>query len=110
MEKKDIIRQIYETLPKLNCGYCGFKSCGQFAKAVAERKASPFACRQNPWVGYRISQIMGIKVPAFGYEFQPAFVPGLQVASSKTLREEIRGLSQTVDDILDRVGKLKARR
>jgi len=28
---KEKIRKIYEILPKLNCGFCGFGSCGQFA-------------------------------------------------------------------------------
>ena len=45
---KEKIREIYEGLPKLDCGFCEFGSCGQFARAVAERRASPFGCRQNP--------------------------------------------------------------
>ena len=49
---KEKIREIYEVLPKLNCGFCGFGSCGQFARAVAEGRASPFGCRQNPWCVY----------------------------------------------------------
>ena len=39
---KDEIKRIYEMLPQLNCGSCGFEGCGQFAKAVAEGRASPF--------------------------------------------------------------------
>ena len=63
---KDKIRQIYAALPKLNCGLCGYDNCGQFALAVAEEKASPFGCRQNPWVGYNISETIGLRLPVFG--------------------------------------------
>jgi len=101
------IRNIYEALPKLNCGLCGYGNCGQFAKAVAEGRASPFGCQQNPWSGYRISQIIGVKVPAYSYQFQPASVPKARVSPwPKALRGELRGLSQTVDDILVRIEKL----
>jgi len=108
---KEKIREIHETLPKLNCGFCGFGSCGQFARAVAEGKASPFGCRQNPWSGYRISEIMGVKVPAYSYGYQPASVsrPGVS-SSAKALRKEIQGLSQSVDDMLARIEKLKTRK
>jgi len=101
------IRNIYEALPKLNCGLCGYGNCGQFAKAVAEGRASTFGCQQNPWSGYRISQIIGVKVPAYSYQFQPASVPKARVSPwPKALRGELRGLSQTVDDILVRIEKL----
>ena len=100
---KEKIREIYEVLPKLNCGFCGFGSCGQFARAVAEGRASPFGCRQNPWSGYRISEVVGMKVPAYRYGYQPASVPRLGVSPSpQVLREEVRGLTQTVDDVLAR--------
>ena len=108
---KEKIREIYEVLPKLNCGFCGFGSCGQFARAVAEGRASPFGCRQNPWSGYKISEIIGAQVPAYSYGYQPAFVsrPGVS-PSDKALKEEVQGLSQSVDDMLARIEKLKARR
>jgi Na+-translocating ferredoxin:NAD+ oxidoreductase RNF subunit RnfB len=44
---KDKIKEIYETLPQLNCSLCGFEGCGQFAKAVAEGRASPFGCLES---------------------------------------------------------------
>ena len=108
---KEKIGAIYEALPKLNCGFCGFGSCGQFARAVAEGKASPFGCRQNPWSGYRISEIIGARVPAYSYGYQPASVsrPGVS-SSAKALRKEIQGLSQSVDDMLARIENLKARK
>ena len=110
---KEKIKEIYELLPKLNCGFCGFGSCGQFARAVAEGRASPFGCRQNPWSGYKISEIIGVKVPAYAYGFQPAFVSNLGVSSStrnlNALREEVKGLSQGVEEILAKIENLKAR-
>jgi len=75
-DKKKAIRKIYEALPKLNCGLCGYGNCGQFARAVAEGRASPFGCQQNPWVGYKISEIIGVKAPEIGYRYefyQPVF-------------------------------------
>jgi Na+-translocating ferredoxin:NAD+ oxidoreductase RNF subunit RnfB len=109
---KKEIREIYEALPKLNCGFCGYGNCGQFARAVAEGRASPFGCRENPWSGYKISEIVGMKVPAQSfYGFQPAFASGLGITSSpEALAEEVRGLSRRVDDILARIQELKARR
>jgi len=48
---KDKIKKIYELLPHINCGLCGYDNCGQFAKAVSEGRASPFGCRQDPGAG-----------------------------------------------------------
>jgi len=78
---------------------------------VTEKKTSPFGCRQNPWSGYRLSEIIGVKAPAYNYGFQPAFYskPG-GAPSPKVLREEIRGLFQKVDDIVARIEDLKARK
>jgi Na+-translocating ferredoxin:NAD+ oxidoreductase RNF subunit RnfB len=108
---KEKIREIFEVLPKMNCGFCGFGSCGQFARAVAERRASPFGCKQNPWSGYRISEIIGAEVPAHGYGSQPAPFSHRESTPSpdtlKALREEIKGLSQAVDDTLARIDRLK---
>jgi hypothetical protein len=104
---RERIRNIYEALPKLNCGLCEYGNCGQFARAVAERRTSPFGCQQNPWSGYRISRIIGVRLPAYSYQFEPAFVPKAGLPPwPKALREELRGLSETADDILVRIEKL----
>ena len=98
-------------MPKLNCGLCGYGNCGQFARAVVEGKASPFACQQNPWAGYRISEIIGVKSPASGYRYESHQTLLAQrevsLASPASLREEVEGLSQRVDDILARIEKLR---
>lgn len=107
---KEKIGNIYEILPKLNCGFCGFGSCGQFARAVAEGKASPFGCQQNPWVGYKISEIIGTKVPAFGYRYGFSRLLSAQRAGSPpspaSLRKEVGALSQKVADILAKIENL----
>ena len=108
---KEKIRKIYEALPRMNCGLCGFESCGKFARAVAEGNASPFGCRQNPWAGYTVSEIVGLKVPTYRYRSQSASFPEPGIgASPEALGQEIWRLSKHVDDILVRIEKLKARR
>ena len=110
---KDKIRQIYVALPKLNCGLCGYDNCGQFAAAVAEEKASPFGCRQNPWAGYNISEIIGPRVPVFGYQqrfYQPFFAPRSEpIPSLESLRKEVGRLSRRIGDILNRIENLGRR-
>ena len=114
VSNKEKIREIYQVLPKLNCGLCGYGNCGQFARAVAEGKASPFGCRQNPSAGYKISEIIGAKAAAYTYRAQSAATlrtkPNSPVITLKTLREEVEGLSQSVDDVLARIENLKAKR
>jgi len=94
------IKRIYQSLPQRDCGFCGFDSCGKFARAVAEGRASPFGCKQNPLVGYIINEILGDGVPAHRHRLQPASLEGLG--------QEVRKLSQDVADILVRIERLKA--
>jgi len=111
---KDNIRKIYELLPHINCGLCGYGNCGQFAKAVAEGNASPFGCRQNPWVGYKISEITGVRVPAFGYQqrsYQHFIGPRLGPPPSlELLQKEVVELSKRIEGILNRIDKLGKRK
>jgi Na+-translocating ferredoxin:NAD+ oxidoreductase RNF subunit RnfB len=94
---KQKIKEIYQALPQRDCGFCGFDGCGQFARAVAEGRASPFGCKQNPMSGYVINEILGEKI------HKP-----IEAASLKGLRQEIGKLSESVADILVRIEKLKA--
>jgi len=111
---KDIIRQIYELLPHINCGLCGYGNCGKFAKAVAEGNASPFGCRQNPWVGYNISEIIGVKVPVFGYQqrsYQHFIGPRLwSISSLELLKKEVEESSKRIEGILNRIDTLGKRK
>ena len=103
---REKIKRIYETLPKMNCGLCGFESCAKFARAVAEGKASPFGCRQDPGAGYAIGRIVGANIPG---ELASVPRPGFS-SSRKALGQDIQRLSDKVDDILVRIERLKARK
>jgi len=111
---KDNIKKIYELLPHINCGLCGYGNCGQFAKAVSEGSASPFGCRQNPWAGYNISEIIGLRVPVFGYQqrfYQPIFTPRSgALPSLESLKNEVGGLSKRIEGILNRIENLGKRK
>jgi Na+-translocating ferredoxin:NAD+ oxidoreductase RNF subunit RnfB len=67
VDKKDIkekTKKIYEALPKLDDQRCGYKSCGQFARAVAEGKAPCYGCVSGgPEVAAKVCEIMGARVP-----------------------------------------------
>jgi Na+-translocating ferredoxin:NAD+ oxidoreductase RNF subunit RnfB len=110
---KEKIREIYEVLPKFDCGLCGFGNCGQFARAVTEGRASPFGCRQDSWVGYRISQIIGAGTETLRYHHKPYRQPVLartaDSRSSESLRQEVEGLCRRADDILARIEQARQR-
>jgi len=76
-DKKEKIRKIYDVLPKLDDQKCGYKSCGEFARAVAEGKAPCYGCVSGgPEVATKVCEIMGAKVPQQGIaQFSPR--PGL---------------------------------
>jgi Na+-translocating ferredoxin:NAD+ oxidoreductase RNF subunit RnfB len=44
MENKGRIWQIYQALPKLDCGRCRYESCGKYARALAEGRAPADLC------------------------------------------------------------------
>ncbi|MBW1717788.1 MAG: hypothetical protein JRJ77_18600 [Deltaproteobacteria bacterium] len=85
VDKKDIkekTRKIYEVLPKLDDQRCGYKTCGEFARAVADGKAPCYGCVSGgPEVAAKVCEIMGTKIheqatPQFGPS--PGFYqPGL---------------------------------
>jgi len=110
---KEKVKQIYDVLPQLNCGFCGYGNCGQFAKAVAEGMASPFGCRQNPWIGYEISDIIGLTTPMTGYPnrfYQSSLTSSsTRSPSLELLGKEVRELSRRMDSILDRIDALMKR-
>ncbi|MCD6567344.1 MAG: hypothetical protein J7K94_01215 [Dehalococcoidia bacterium] len=85
VDKKDIkekIKKIYEVLPKLDDQQCGYKTCGEFARAVAEGKAPCHGCvRGGPEVAARVCEIMGAKVPEEAF---PQFGSGLGLSLAGT--------------------------
>ena len=76
VDKKDIkenTRKIYEVLPKLDDQRCGYRTCGEFARAVAEGKVPCYGCVSGgPEVAAKVCEIMGDKVPE---EATPQFSP-----------------------------------
>jgi hypothetical protein len=78
VDKKDIkekIKKIYAVLPKLDDQRCGYKSCGQFARAVAEGKAPCYGCVSGGReVAAKVCEIMGARIPQ---EAIPQFGPSL---------------------------------
>jgi len=76
-EIKEKIKKIYEVLPKLDDQRCGYKGCGEFARAVAEGKAPCYGCVSGgPEVATKVCEIMGAKVPQEAIaQFAPS--PGL---------------------------------
>jgi hypothetical protein len=75
-DKKDIkekINKIYKVLPKLDDQRCGYKSCGEFARAVAEGKAPCYGCASGGLeVAAKVCEIMGARIPE---EAIPQFGP-----------------------------------
>jgi len=68
VDKNDIkekIRKIYEVLPNLDDQRCGYKTCGEFARAVADGKAPCYGCTSGgPEVAAKVCEIMGASVPS----------------------------------------------
>jgi hypothetical protein len=61
---KEKIREIYNVLPKVDDRRCGYDTCGQFARAVAEGRAPCYGCvTGGPEVAAKVCEIMGEKVP-----------------------------------------------
>ena len=61
---KEKTREIYEVLPKLDDQRCGYKTCGEFARAVADGKAPCYGCVSGGTeVAAKVCEIMGARVP-----------------------------------------------
>jgi len=88
-DKEDIkekTRKIYEVLPRLDDQRCGYKTCGEFAKAVADGKAPCYGCVSGgPEVAAKVCEIMGTKIPEQATpQFGPSpgfYQPGLSGGS-----------------------------
>ncbi len=53
------VRKIYDLLPKLDCGSCGYDSCLDMAKAISDSKESPDACVvAGGKIAYKIEKIL----------------------------------------------------
>lgn len=45
VDEEDIINQIYDLLPQINCGMCGNPSCKKMAKEIVEKGLEIEACK-----------------------------------------------------------------
>ncbi|MCL2558120.1 MAG: RnfABCDGE type electron transport complex subunit B [Treponema sp.] len=67
------VEKVFESLPKVNCGGCGFANCALFAEAVATEKAGYNGCSAGgPAAASEIAKTMG--VDAIAMERKVAFV------------------------------------
>lgn len=66
-DKNDIkvkIKKIYDVLPKLDDQRCGYRTCAEFARVVAEGKAPCYGCVSGGReVAAKVCEIMGARVP-----------------------------------------------
>jgi len=63
-DSREKIRKIYEVLPKLDDRRCGYRTCGEFARAVAEGRAPCYGCVSGgPEVAAKVCEIMGARIP-----------------------------------------------
>ena len=121
-EIKEKIKKIYEVLPKLDDGRCGYRTCGQFARAAAEGRAPCYGCATGgPQVAQKVCEIMGVKIPKevqagyFGFP-QPGILggrgmrisrgSGLTTVSPEELKTTVSNLRQQADDIMRRIDKM----
>ena len=103
------IREVYEVLPKLNCGLCGYGNCGNYARAVAEGRAPPYLCQGGPYVAQQLSEVLGIKVPTFAYGLPRATPTTKREKELEALRREEGVLIQRVEELRRKVEGLKSR-
>jgi Na+-translocating ferredoxin:NAD+ oxidoreductase RNF subunit RnfB len=103
------MREIVKVLPKLNCGFCGFGNCGNYAKALVEGEASPGLCIGGPLVAQRICDILGLKYPAMP---QGVYSPWIQYGREQELwllQRRQRELAKQLDNLGRRVKALATR-
>jgi cob(I)alamin adenosyltransferase len=61
---KEQTRKIYDVLPKLDDRLCGYETCAEFARAVAEGRAACHGCVTGGLeVAAKVCEIVGVEVP-----------------------------------------------
>ena len=104
------VQEVYEVLPKLDCGLCGYRNCRRFAEAVVEGKAHLSGCRQDRFAARKIAAVLGSLARTQGADSE-ASVAGprmtRQRASAVSIRLEIGGLAKEADALLARIKALQ---
>ena len=60
---KEKIKEVYKVLPKLNDRRCGYRTCGEFARAVVKGETPCYGCVSGGYtVAKKVCNIMGEKV------------------------------------------------
>ena len=60
---KEKIKEVYKVLPKLNDRRCGYRTCGEFARAVVKGETPCYGCISGGYtVAKKVCNIMGEKV------------------------------------------------
>lgn len=63
VKEDPMVKRIENTLPRLNCGACGFASCRLYAEALVRGRALPDQCKAGgDEVLTSLSDILGVKV------------------------------------------------
>lgn len=66
------VEQIYEALPHLDCGACGFAGCGQYAKAILKNPGLLGKCVPGgPDTSAKIANILSLQVSDSGPQRRP---------------------------------------
>jgi electron transport complex protein RnfB len=66
------VEQVYEVLPHLDCGACGFGGCAQYAKGVLQNPELIGKCSPGgPQTSGKIAEILNIQVRTDGFPFRP---------------------------------------
>ncbi len=99
MDKLQKMREVIKALPRLNCGFCGFGNCGNYAKALVEGRASPGLCIGGPLVAQRICDVLGLKYPAM-----PQGLWALRQRQGELARQ-LGSLERRVKELATRMGR-----
>ena len=68
VKKSEKVEQLYEALPQLDCGACGFASCEAYAEALAKGGTKVGLCRPGGRpVAQAVADLLGVRL-----DFEPA--------------------------------------
>jgi len=86
------VEQIYEALPHLDCGACGFAGCRQYAKAVLENPELLGKCAPGgPETSAKIADVLNLQVSNSGPQQRP-IVRCRAHTDDKTLYAKYQGI------------------
>jgi len=72
VEMEPKIEQIYQSLPRIDCGTCGFAGCSSYAKAVAANPELIGRCAPGgPTLASKIGEILNLQISSGGAPKRP---------------------------------------